>query len=405
MKFSDKKMNRREMLRLTALGGLAGAFLPATLARAAQNAPTPASAERSSLPQVPRRVLGKTKQTIPILLMGGGMGYDQKFDPRLAECMRFGVNYFDVADCYANGASETGLGNFVDKSGKRKEMWITTKSDDHTPDGLVQILNRSLERLKTDHVDMMFMHMLRDPKYLSAEMGAMTDKLRKAGKIRFFGFSCHHHNVAELLTKAAGLPWIDAIMFRYNFREYGNKELNDAMDACHKAGVGLIAMKTQGSSVSFEDQVNKFDSTKFNRFQAVLKAVWADERITAAVSHMDTLDKIKQNVAAALDRSQLTEAENSALRRYAEDTKHLYCAGCQHICGRALPAGIEVGTTLRYLMYHDTYRDPEMARSLFAQLPADAKKIDGVNFTQASALCPNRVDIAKHMHRAAGVLA
>lgn len=402
MKITNKKMNRRDMLRLTALGGLAGAFLPAGVGAETPAAPAD---QPAALPKVPRRVLGKTKQQIPILLMGGGMGYDQKFDPRLAECMRFGVNYFDVADCYAGGTSETGLGTFVEKTGKRKEMWITTKSDDHTPEGLEQVLNRSLERLKTDHVDMMFMHMLRDPKFLNSDMAAMTDKLRKAGKIRFVGFSCHDHNVAELLAKAAGLPWIDAIMFRYNFREYGNKELNDAMDACHKANVGLIAMKTQGSAVSFEDRVNKFDSTKFTRPQAVLKAVWDDERITAAVSHMDTLDKIKQNVAAALDQSKLTESDHAALRQYAQDTQHLYCAGCQHICGRAVPAGIEVGTTLRYLMYHDTYRDPETARALFARLPEKARRIEGVDFTEAAALCPHRIDIAKHMQRAAHVLA
>jgi predicted aldo/keto reductase-like oxidoreductase len=401
MNISNKKMNRREMLRLTALGGLAGAFLPAAISAEMPAAP----AKQPALPKVPRRVLGKTKQQIPILLMGGGMGYDQKFDPRLAECLRFGVNYFDVADCYAGGTSETGLGAFVEKTGKRKEMWITTKSDDHTPQGLEQILNRSLERLKTDHVEMMFMHMLRDPKYLNSDMAAMTDKLKKAGKFRFFGFSCHHHNVAELLAKAADLAWIDAIMFRYNFREYGNRELNEAMDACHKAGVGLIAMKTQGSAVSFEDRVSKFDSTKFTRPQAVLKAVWDDERITAAVSHMDTLDKIKQNVAAALDQSKLTEADHAALRQYAQDTQHLYCAGCQHICGRGVPAGLEVGTTLRYLMYHDTYRDPETARALYARLPEEARRIEGVDFTEAAALCPHRIDIAKHMRRAAHVLA
>ena len=73
-------------------------------------------------------------------------------------------------------------------------------------------------------------------------------------------------------------------MFRYNFREYGNLELNRAMDACHQANVGLIAMKTQGSAVSFEDRVKMFEGGKFNRHQAVLRAVWADERITAAVS-------------------------------------------------------------------------------------------------------------------------
>jgi hypothetical protein len=90
-------------------------------------------------------------------------------------------------------------------------------------------------------------------------------------------------------------------MFRYNFRQYGNAELNKAMDAAAKAKVGLIAMKTQGSSVSFEDKWEKWVADgKWSKPQAVLKAVWADDRITAAVSHMDTLEKLKENVAAAL---------------------------------------------------------------------------------------------------------
>jgi hypothetical protein len=70
-----------------------------------------------------------------------------------------------------------------------------------------------------------------------------------------------------------------------------------------------------------------------------------------------------------------------------------------------LPAGIEVGTTLRYLMYHDTYRDPETARALFARLPEGGRRTEGVDFAGASALCPHKIDIAKHMQRAARVLA
>ncbi len=312
MNIPKKKMTRREMLRFAGLAGLGG-FAAVTLPRgvsAAEPAALPA------LPQVPRRVLGKTGQTIPILLMGGGMGFDQKFDPRLAECLRFGVNYFDVADCYAGGSAEIGLGNFVEKTGKRKEMWITTKSDAHDPLGMVKILDRSLGRLKTDYVDLFFLHGLKDPQFLVPELGQASAKLKKEGKIRFFGFSCHDNTVAELLTKAAGLPWIDAIMFKYNFRDFGDQALNAAMDACHKANVGLIAMKTQGSAVTFADRVNKFEGGKFSHHQAVLKAVWDDPRITAAVSHMDTLEKLKANIADALCPHKIDIARH--MRRAAE---------------------------------------------------------------------------------------
>ncbi len=394
----NKKITRREMFRYAGLAGMA-ALLGSRISGAAEAPPPP------GLPKVPRRVLGKTKETVPVLLMGGAMRFDQTFDPKLAECLRFGVNYFDTADCYAGGTSEIAIGNFLEKTGKRNEVWITTKSDDHTPSGLARVLDRSLERLKTKQVDMLFLHALKDPRTLSPEVAQAAEQFKKAGKIRFFGFSCHDSTVAELISRAAEIGWIDAVMFRYNFREYGNTELNRAMDAAHKAGVGLIAMKTQGSAVSFEDSVNKFTEKSFTRHQAVLKAVWADERISAAVSQMDTLEKIKSNVAAALDKTSLAESDIMELQRYADATRHLYCAGCQHICNAAVPAGIEVGTTLRYLMYHDNYGDRETARQLFAQLPESARRFDGVDFSKAAALCPRHVDIARHMRRAAEVLA
>ncbi len=399
MNLPERKISRRELLKLGGLAGLAGALRPTAWAAEEAMPAEPA------LPQVPRRVLGKTGEKIPILLMGMSLKLDQKFDPRLAEALRFGVYYYDNARGYANGTSETAMGNFMERVGDRKKFWITTKSPDHTPEGMERNLAESLRQLKTDYVDLFFMHALRDKKYLSAETAAAAAKLKKEGKIRYFGFSCHNENVAELMQEAAKLPWIDAIMFKYNFRDYGNKELNDAMDACHKANIGLIAMKTQGSAVSFEDRVAKFAGGKWNRHQAVLKAVWADVRIAAAVSQMDTLEKMKENIAAALDSSPLSAADQAALRRYADETAHLYCAGCQHICGQALPPGIQVGTTLRYLMYHDSYGYADEARQLFAELPAEARQWQHVDFTQAAALCPRRVDIAQHMRRAAEVLA
>lgn len=390
----EKKLSRRELLTITGAAGL-GSILNPRLIQAAPDA---------GLPRVPRKTLGKTGQQIPILLMGGAMNLDQVFDPKLAEAFRFGVNYYDTADCYAGGTSETAVGNFLERSKKRDQAWITTKSDEHSPEGMEKVLQKSLQKLKTDHVDMFFMHGLTNANYLSLEMGKMADKLKKEGKIRFIGFSCHDSNVVELLTKASQVGFVDAVMFRYNFRQYGDGPLNTAMDACKKAGVGMIAMKTMGAAVSLEAKVKQFQSQNFSKPQAILKAIWADDRITAAVSHMDTLEKLKENIAAALNKTQITQADIMALEQYAQSTKHLYCEGCQHICGAAVPAGIQIGTTLRYLMYHDSYGEPERARELFAKLPQEAQQIEAVDYTKAAELCPNGIDITKHMQRASAVL-
>jgi hypothetical protein len=137
----------------------------------------------------------------------------------------------------------------------------------------------------------------------------------------------------------------------------------------------------------------------------VLKAVWADERITAAVSHMDSLEKIRQNVAAAVDKTELGALERDALVRYAAASRPYACSGCDHHCNNAVAAPVQIGDTMRYLMYHDTYGDPERAREHFRALPPEARDLDAVDFTPANAACPNGIDIAWHMKRAARVLA
>jgi predicted aldo/keto reductase-like oxidoreductase len=407
-----KRFNRRELLATGAALGAAAIVGPACAqdgkpgkALSEQLLPEGAGAE-TALPQVPRRVLGKTGDRIPILLQGGGMGFDLKFDPKLAEGLRFGVNVIDTADCYAGGQSEKAVGSFMQQVGDRKKHWILSKSDRHDPAGFEEVLDTSLENLQSDYVDLYFLHALRNPDFLSPELEKVVKRLKREGKLRFFGFSCHHGNVAELLHSAAETPWCDAVMFRYNFRQYGDKELNEAMDAAHKAGVGLIAMKTQGSEASFADAWQKFEQTgKWTKHQAVLKAVWSDERITAATSHMDTFEKLKQNIAAALDRSELTAREHKALWDYAEATRTLACDGCDHHCNPAVDAPVRIGDTMRCLMYHDVYGDRKTARELFAKLPARARRLDGVDFAPASRACPHGLDVALHMKRAAKVLA
>ncbi len=400
-----RKLSRRDMLKLGVAAGAFGVLGPRPgRTEETEDAAATDGTQDASLPQVPRRILGKTGKSIPILLMGGAMKLDGRFDPKLAEAYRFGVNYIDAADCYSGGTCEPAVASFHTRAENREDLWITSKSDAHDPEGFEKTLNTSLEKLKTDWVDLYFLHALKDPDEVKNDLFIVIEQLREEGKMRHFGFSCHDSNVVELLHLAARTPWVEAVMFRYNFRKYGDKKLNDAIDACVKANVGLIAMKTQGAEASFRDAWKKFEATgKWTKHQAVLKAVWADERITAAVSHMDSLEILKQNIAAAVDRTELGMADWEALDKYAAATRGEACDGCDHICGAAVDAPVQIGATMRYLMYHDVYGEPEMGKALFAKLPEGARRLEGVDFRGANAACPFGVDVASHMERAAAV--
>ena len=398
-------ITRRDVLVLgLGLGGAAASAAGAAVLGGLGLAARPSEAAEPPLPQVPRRTLGRTGKTVPILLLGG-MGLDKRFDPKIAEAVRFGVNYVDAADCYLGGNSEAGLAAYFERAKNRDQVWVTTKSDKHDPKGFEQTVFRSLDNLRSDYVDMYYLHALDDPDRLDDDLAVTVLRLKKAGRIRHFGFSCHGGNVPGLLRKAAQTRWVESVMFRYNFRSSGNAELNAAIDAAHQAGVGLIAMKTQGAEAGLRDAWKRFEKTgKWNKHQAVLKAVWEDERISGAVSQMDSFDKLRENIAAALDRTPLTSAEKDALDRYALSTRPFACDGCDRLCSAAAGGEARIGDTLRALMYHDAYGDTGRARELFARLPA-ARGLATADLSAASRACPHGVDVAGLMKRAGEVLA
>jgi uncharacterized protein len=406
---NEKPISRRQLLRRgSVVGGgvLLGEVALGGVARQAWALAEGGEQAAKQLGPLPRRVLGKTGERIPILLQGGSMQWDTKWDPKLPESIKHGIDYLDAAWSYAGGNNELAIGSFLERTKLRDKLWITSKSPLWDPAGFEQRLNESLSRMKTSYVNMYFLHGLRDASALDKPLRDKVEQLKKQQKLRHFGFSCHDGNVSELLQLAAKTPWVETVMFRYNFRQYGNKELNQAMDACHKAGVGLIAMKTQGSAVSFEQEWQKFQQTgKWNKYQAVLKAVWADERISAAVSDMDSVEKIRENAEAARDPGKLGELDVRELRRYAHATRGVACDGCDHLCRGAIDAPIPVATTLRYLMYHDSYGKRDAARALYAALPEAARRLEGVDLSRASVACPNGLDVEQHLKRAAQVLA
>ena len=131
-------------------------------------------------------------------------------------------------------------------------------------------------------------------------------EMKKAGKIKYFGFSTHA-NMADCLMGAARVDWIDAIMFTYNFRVMNDPKMVEAVNACHKAGVGLVAMKSMGDSLRMPQTespgelkvAERFLEKGFTDKQAKLKVVWENPQIASLCSRMPNLTILAANVAAA----------------------------------------------------------------------------------------------------------
>lgn len=400
---SEHGMRRRDFMRGAVAGGAGLGMLGGGTALAQDAADSTAD----PVSTVPRRQLGTTGETIPILFMGGSQKFDPKYDKMLHRAHKLGVDYIDTGQVYAGGQSHLTIAPFIEQIG-RKNVWITSKvalkGSKVTVDNFKSNFDKCLDELQTDYLNMFFMHMIDDERYLNPEFIKMGDDLKKSGKTKFFGFSCHDGNVPELLEKAAKVGGIDAIMFRYNFRQYGDAKLNKAIDAAKAAGIGLMAMKTQSSVPDDIEKVTEFQSKNFSLAQAKLKSVWADDRIDGCVSGMTNIQLLMENSAAAMSPEQLTMNEFHQLNKLARMTSSYACLGCNQICESRISSNLRVADTLRYLMYAECYQDAETARELYRALEPAQRDFDGIDLAEATRACPQDIQIAERLKRAKDIL-
>ena len=107
------------------------------------------------------------------------------------------------------------------------------------------------------------------------------------------------------------------------------------------------------------------------------------------------------NIAAAVDRTSLTENDRRHLDRYARETFSQYCAGCTQICENAVAGHVPVGDVMRYLMYARSYGDRHDARRRFAAIPdAIRQQMTREDYSIAEARCPRQLPIARLMGEA-----
>jgi len=399
---NQRDMGRRDFMKTLGLAGTAA--LLAGRARAADEAgKAPAASQK-----VPTRPFGKAGVNVASLALGGAFGVPCNA-LLLDLALKHGVTYWDTADCYGNGNSELGLGQFFEKfPAARKQVFLVTKG--HLG-ALPDQLSRSLERMKTDAVDLYLVHGLGSSRELTPEVKAWVEKAKQAGKIRLFGFSTHG-NMEECLKGAAEAGWVDGIMLTYNYRLMQSDAMRAAVDAAAKAGIGLLAMKSQGGGPVKTDSeaelklAGHFLAKGYTSQQAKLKALWDNPAIASICVAMGSTTVLLANVAAATDRTALTAADHAQLRAHAAATCAGYCAGCAAICAAATGGRAPVADVMRHLMYYRHYGEPEEARAQFARLPADVRsRLAALDYAEAERRCPQRLAVGRLMREATTLLA
>jgi predicted aldo/keto reductase-like oxidoreductase len=396
MSANKRGWSRRDFLKMAGIAG-AGSFVTPHLR------PAIGSAVKGEMPV---RSFGNTGVKVPILSFGGSL--DTSLSRLvLRQAFKWGVTYWDTANTYMGGRSERGFGKYLQKyPDDRNKIFLVTKTHAWTAKGMSDDLDLSLKRMKTDYVDLYFLHSVRGPDQLDDDLKSWAEQQKAAGRIRLFGFSTHS-NMEECLLGASKLGWIDGIMMTYNYRLMHTDGMRRAVNACAEAGIGLTAMKTQGGGQVKTDSetelamAGKFLEKGHTDAQAKLKAVWTNPNIASICSEMPNMTILKSNVAAAMGKTELSTLDNALLRQYAKETQSTYCTGCTGICESAVNEDIPIGDIMRYLMYCRSYDDLYRARSRFRKIPSNIRtRMAAADYSAAERHCPRGIAIGKLVQEA-----
>ena len=262
------------------------------------------------------RQLGRTGEEVSIIGLGGHHIGRQKEEKESIEIIRTaidaGVTFMDNCWDYHDGGSEIRMGKAL-QDGYRKKVFLMTKIDGRTRKAAAEQLDQCLTRLRTDVIDLLQFHevlRLEDPDRIFAEGGAMEAVLaaRKAGKVRFIGFTGHKDPLVHLrmLEVAARHKFrFDTVQMPLNvmdahFRSFGQKVLPVLV----RDGIGVLGMKPMGDGVILKSKT--VTPVECLHYAMTLPT-------STVITGIDSLDILKQDLEVVKTFKPLTEEQTDAL--------------------------------------------------------------------------------------------
>jgi predicted aldo/keto reductase-like oxidoreductase len=355
------KGGRRDFL-LKSVAGFAGiAVVPAVL-----NDDVRAEEEKAQRKEykIIKRKLGKTGLELPVVSMGV-MNADNPDLVRAA--LDAGITHLDTAHRYQRGRNEEMVGEVL-KDYPRDSVIVATKvpgtsmdrktglfAEDTTPEPFLEMFETSLERLKMDYVDILYLHSVvaRGAVLFEPYLETMR-RLKQQGKIRFAAVSTHR-NEPEVIRAAVESGVYEIVLTAYNFRQPHIREMDSAIAEAANAGLGIVAMKTQ-AGVYWDDEREHPINMK-----AALKWALKNENVHTSIPGFTTFDQLELDMSVMEDLT-LSPAEELDLKE--DDKMGLYCSQCGECVGQCR-SKLEIPTMMRSHMYAYGYRNLAAAKETF----------------------------------------
>ena len=409
MSQEQRPVSRRRFLKRSSAAAL-GAALAGHAAHASAG---PAKTEMRF------RRFGRTNLTISEIGLGCATGlkshqlgperfnrYREELPAILHKLLDLGGNFAATSRGYHD--TEVILGRAM--KGRRKEVIVFTSPDpprDNVPT-IIECCEKSLKSFQTDYLDCYFSHGRWSEAFYEAAL-----KLRRQGKIRFIGLSCHVPAQHRARVEAGEL---DFVFQPYNYmalakwtEKFDRNDVEGLFALCKQKDVGVICMKPM-SGHFVPNWAKDASDPKVAQLMAALKQAGAEHlyqalllwvlknpNVACAAVGMSTVNDVIEDCAAVVKR--LTRRHEKLLELYAAAATDDYCRLCE-TCLAACPAGIRIPDVLRYRMYYQNYGHRDDARELYAAVPPDRQVTACTGCGACQRACPNRLAIVEKLREA-----
>jgi uncharacterized protein len=264
--------------------------------------------------KMPKRKLGKTDHNVSLLGLGGQATLEMpdKEDEAIEiinNAIDLGINYIDTAASYGGGISESYIGEVM--KDRRDEVFLATKTNHTSYNKSMQLIEKSLENLQTDYINLWQLHNLRTHSALDAFLspwGAANafDEMKSQGVIGFTGVTGHRD--PDVLKRAIEEYDFDCILMALNAADVHHLPFQyDLLDTALKRNMGIIVMKVAALG-------RIFAHGGIITMEQALRYVWSFPVSTAIVG-IEDINELEENATIAYNFEKYSEEQLHAVEQ------------------------------------------------------------------------------------------
>ena len=345
----------------------------------------------------------------------GGKIDVEKAEKEIMLAFNNGVNYYDTAYIYPG--SEAALGEILERNNIRDKVNIATKLPQYmmkSIDGVEKCFQEELKRLRTDHIDYYFMHMLTDIKSWERLKELGIDKWikekKESGAIRQIGFS-YHGNSDMFCELVDAYDW-DFCMIQYNYLDEHSQAGKKGLKHANAKGLPVMIMEPLrgGRLVNNlpEKAKNAFENYEIKRTPAewAFRWLWNQSEVTCVLSGMNSIEMVEENTknASTAEVGEFTEKEEKLLSDVVSFINEKMKVGCTG-CGYCMPCPRKVDIPGTFSAYNKVYTDGKFTGLkeyvMCTLLRKDSTSAANcVDCGKCESHCPQNIEIRKELKNA-----